>query len=77
MRRDRGNRSPAWYTIVRPTTSEDAWWIAESGKILVYCQGRWVARTVWVGLLHVVDDDLHFVQGPGHPDFYNITVPRP
>lgn len=69
MRRDSGGRSPAWYTISGPTASKDNWWYAESGKILVVCYGRWIARTLWIGQLYVVDDDLHFVMGPGHPDF--------
>ena len=69
MRRDGVGRSPAWYTISRPTASEDTWWIAESGKIQVVCYGRWISRYLWIGQLFVINDDLHFVMGPGHPDF--------
>lgn len=64
-----GGRSPATYRIGLPTTSRDAWWIAESGTIRVWCRGAWVSRTLWVGTLTLVDSDLHMVMGPGHPDF--------
>lgn len=64
-----GGRSPATYQIGLPTTSKDAWWIAESGTITVWCRGAWVSRVLWLGTLTVVDSDLHMVMGPGHPDF--------
>lgn len=69
MQRQGGGTSPAWYTISGPTASEDTWWIAESGKIQIQCRGRWISRYLWIGTLYVVADDLHFVMGPGHPDF--------
>lgn len=62
-------RSPATYRIGLPTTSKDAWWIAESGTITVWCRGAWISRTLWVGTMTVLDSDLHMVMGPGHPDF--------
>jgi hypothetical protein len=61
--------SPATYKIGLPTTSKDAWWIAESGTITVWCRGAWISRTLWIGTLTVLDSDLHMVMGPGHPDF--------
>lgn len=65
-------RSPAWYKISGPHVSSDSWWIAESGNILIVCWGRWHFRnTVWLGTIAVQADDLHFVMGPGHPDFEN------
>lgn len=65
-------RSPAWYEISGPHVSRDSWWIAERGKILLVCWGRWHFRnSVWLGTIVVQDDDLHFVMGPGHPDFEN------
>lgn len=65
-------RSPAWYTISGPHVSSDSWWIAESGKIQLVCWGRWHLRnSVWLGVIAVQADDLHFVMGPGHPDFEN------
>jgi hypothetical protein len=69
FRRLTGGRSPATYEIGLPTTSKDAWWIAERGTITVWCRGAWITRTHWVGTLTVVDSDLHMVMGPGHPDF--------
>jgi hypothetical protein len=69
LRRLTGGRSPATYQIGLPTTSKDAWWIAESGTITVYCRGAWITRRLWVGTLTLVDSDLHMVIGPGHPDF--------
>ena len=63
-------RSPATYEIGLPATSKDAWWIAESGTITVWCRGAWIrAGSLWLGTLTVVDSDLHMVMGPGHPDF--------
>jgi hypothetical protein len=64
-----GGRSPATYKIGLPTTSKDAWWIAEAGNITVWCRGAWITRTLWVGTMTVLDSDLHMVMGPGHPDF--------
>jgi hypothetical protein len=64
-----GGASPATYRIGLPTTSKDAWWMAESGTITVWCRGAWITRTLWVGTLTVLDSDLHMVMGPGHPDF--------
>lgn len=64
-----GGRSPATYEIGLPTTSRDAWWIAQAGTITVWCRGAWITRKHWVGTLTVVDSDLHMVMGPGHPDF--------
>ena len=64
-----GGRSPATYAIGLPTTSKDAWWIAERGTITVWCRGAWITRTHWLGTLTLVDSDLHMVMGPGHPDF--------
>lgn len=67
-------RSPARYTIAHPTTSTDAWWIAESGWIGTRCIGvfipvedhedRWVGKAWYAG-----ENDLHMVMGPGHPNF--------
>lgn len=62
-------RSPATYEIGFPTTSKDAWWIAERGTITVWCRGAWITRSHWVGTMTVLDSDLHMVMGPGHPDF--------
>lgn len=65
-------RSPAWYKISGPQVSSDSWWIAESGNLQLVCWGRWRFRnSVWIGVIAVQDDDLHFVMGPGHPDFEN------
>jgi hypothetical protein len=65
-------RSPAWYKISGPHVSSDSWWIAESGTIQLVCWGRWHLRnSVWIGTVVVQADDLHFVMGPGHPDFEN------
>lgn len=63
-------RSPAWYNISGPHVSNDSWWLAESGTIQLVCWGGWRFRnSVWVGTVGVQADDLHFVMGPGHPDF--------
>lgn len=64
-----GGASPATYSIGLPTTSKDAWWIAQAGTITVWCRGAWISRKLWVGTLTVVGSDLHMVMGPGHPDF--------
>jgi hypothetical protein len=64
-----GGASPATYKIGLPTTSKDAWWIAESGTITVWCRGAWIRQNLWIGTLTVLDSDLHMVMGPGHPDF--------
>lgn len=72
MRRLDGGRSPSRYNISGPTASKDNWWIAESGTIRLVCWGGWrFRRSVWIGTVVVQDDDLHFVMGPGHPDFFN------
>jgi hypothetical protein len=65
-------RSPAWYEISGPHVSRDSWWIAQSGNIQLVCWGRWSFRnSFWIGTIIVQSDDLHFVMGPGHPDFEN------
>ncbi|HLM66318.1 MAG TPA: hypothetical protein VK358_02270 [Longimicrobium sp.] len=63
-------RSPAIYQIGFPTTSKDSWWIARTGTITVFCRGVYISRSRhWVGIVTVLDSDLHMVMGPGHPDF--------
>lgn len=70
MRLKSAARSPAIYEIGFPTTSTDAWWIAEAGTVTVYCRGVYVSRSrTWVGTVTVLDSDLHMVMGLGHPDF--------
>lgn len=69
MYRIDAGRSPSTYNISGPTASKDTWWIAESGTIRLVCWGRWISRSIWLGTVVVQDDDLHFVMGPGHPDF--------
>lgn len=68
--------SPTWYAI-NPTTSEDAWWVASRGKILVSCWGVYVPLTngtkLWIGTAWGVPGstghDVSLVMGPGHPNF--------
>lgn len=64
--------NPAWYRI-NPTTSEDAWWIAESGKIKVSCTGAYsptlFGRRLWIGTVSGVAHEVHTVMAPGHPSF--------
>lgn len=63
-------RSPVWYEIPGPKASNDNWWIAESGNILLVCWGRWtLGNSLWVGTVYVQDTDLHLVMSAGHPDF--------
>ena len=63
-------RSPAIYEIGFPTASKDTWWIARAGTITVFCRGVYISRSrQWVGIVTVLDSDLHTVMGPGHPDF--------
>ena len=65
-------RSPAWYSIRRPTISKDDWWIAESGNLQLVCWGRYqiiLGTRTWVGQMYVQSTELHMVMGPGHPDF--------
>jgi len=65
--------SPARYAV-QPTSSEDTWWIAESGWIAVNCYGVFIpmgaGKRIWVGeASYAGQSDLHMVMGPGHPSF--------
>jgi hypothetical protein len=68
--------SPTWYAI-NPTTSEDSWWMATRGKILVSCWGVYLptpsGTKLWVGTASGVagsaGNDISVVMGPGHPSF--------
>lgn len=69
----RGSK-PATYQISGPKTSEDSWWIAESGTITVTCWGfftpQYQGARLWIGTANYAgQSDLHMVMGPGHPDF--------
>jgi hypothetical protein len=65
-------RSPAWYKMDQPALSKDSWWMAEDGKLLLVCWGRYTVvagHRLWGGTVYVQDTDLHVVMAPGHPDF--------
>ena len=71
-RMDISRVSPARYTIARPDTSSDGWWIADQGWIGVRCLGIFyhVAENedVWVGRAwYAGTADLHMTIGPNHP----------
>jgi hypothetical protein len=63
---------PGTYPI-KPTVSEDGWWIAESGTITVDCWGFYIPinsrANVFIGRATYRTGDLHMVMGPSHPDF--------
>jgi hypothetical protein len=63
---------PGTYPI-RPTVSEDGWWIAESGTITVDCWGFYIPlnsrANLFIGRASYRTGDLHMVMGPSHPDF--------
>lgn len=73
MRRSGFPASPARYNV-KPTTSEDTWWIAESGWVAVNCIGVFIplggGKRIWVGdAEYAGESDLHMVIGPNHPSF--------
>jgi hypothetical protein len=64
---------PGTYPI-KPTVSEDGWWIVESGTITVDCWGFYIPipgrnANLFIGQASYRTGDLHMVMGPSHPDF--------